>query len=342
MTVFRLPAEWEPHFRTWMIWPCRLDIWGDQIIAAEKSFESVIRAIAEYEPVSLIVTPQQEDRVSLRFNDLRHQVSIVSMEMDDSWARDVLPMFMTSNAGGLKALNWDFNAWGLKFDPYDKDRACGQSVIDTMTSSGELAHFENISTILEGGSVHFDGEGTLLTTKQCLLNKNRNPDLTQEDIESQLKQHFNIEKVIWLEEGLWGDVDTDGHVDVIAAFVKPGTIITMYSEDKSHPNYEIYKKNKAIIQASTDAKGRQIELIEIPQPMTVMWEDAPLPLSYINFYIVNGAVIVPVFDDPHDEKALSTFKSVFPNHDIIPINALSIFRGGGGIHCITMQQPKTY
>ena len=339
MKNFRMPAEWETHLRSWVIWPCRTSIWGDQLDAAKRSFEQVIRAIARFEEVIVIATPELVAEAEARFEDLLPRVQIFAAEVDDSWARDILPMFMTADDGACHALNWRFNAWGEKFSPYEKDQALGQTIVQALLQKNEIDTGIDIEMILEGGSVHFDGEGTLLTTKQCLLNANRNPTLTQSEIEAELKNHFNVDKVIWLDEGLWGDTDTDGHVDVIAAFTQPGTIITLYSEDKNHPNFEIYARNKAILAAETDAKGRPFNLIEIPQPMTVLWEDQPLPLSYINFYIINGAVLVPTFDDPHDEQALEAFKQAFPQHEIIPIDALPIFRGGGGIHCITLQQP---
>ncbi len=339
MSSFRVPAEWEQHTRTWVIWPCRDIIWEGQLELAQQSYEAVIRAVARYEPVCVIVKPTLLEEVTARFIDLDSKVSIFVKEVDDSWARDVMPFFTLNQNGTLSALNWQFNAWGEKFFPYSYDQEIAHHVIDSLKSSGELSTSFSVDMILEGGSVHFDGEGTLLTTKQCLLHKNRNPHFSQDEIESELKKQFSIEKVIWLEEGLSGDVDTDGHVDVIAAFVKPGTVITMSTEDAAHPNYSTYAKNKAVLEKALDAKGRRIEVIEIPQPATQIWDGEPLPLSYINFYIANGAVIVPVFNDVNDEHALSVFRRVFPAYDIVPVYALPLFRGGGGIHCITMQQP---
>lgn len=340
MNSFRMPAEWEPHEGTWMIWPCREEIWGDQIGAAKNSFQQVLTSIARFEPVYLIVGPDQQEEVQQRFEQYEN-VTIVLLPVDDSWARDTLPMFMVSENQELKALNWAFNCWGEKFFPYDQDKMLSERVSDYLANSGKLAAKESFNMVLEGGSVHFDGEGTLLTTKQCLLHTNRNPELSQSDIEEQLKAAFNVEKVIWLEEGVWGDEDTDGHVDVIAAFAGPGKIITMSSEDTSHPNFDIYARNRAVLEAEVDAKGRSFEIIEVPQPMTLLWEDKPLPLSYINFYLVNKGLILPVFDDPHDERAIQILSEAFPDREIVPVDALPIFRGGGGIHCITMQQPQT-
>ncbi|MCZ2723386.1 agmatine deiminase family protein [Marinomonas sp. 15G1-11] len=339
MNAVRMPAEWEKHTRTWVIWPCRTEIWEGQEELAKQSYEKVIRAIAQYESVTVIVNPELFEEVSQRLADIHSTVTFFIKGVDDSWARDVLPFFAVTKDNKLHAINWAFNAWGEKFSPYTKDQEIGDHLIRALDDSEELASFESISMILEGGSVHFDGEGTLLTTKQCLLNANRNPDLSQNEIENNLKHYFGISKVIWLEEGIFGDVDTDGHVDVIAAFVKPGTVITMSTEDTEHPNYSIYMKNKAVLEQSVDAKGRSFNIIEIPQPAPQMWNEQPLPLSYINFYIVNGAVIVPIFNDPNDDIALAIFEQVFPEHNVIPVFALPIFRGGGGIHCITMQQP---
>ncbi|MFT2111912.1 agmatine deiminase family protein [Marinomonas sp. 2405UD68-3] len=339
MNSFRMPAEWEQHARTWVIWPCRDVIWEGQVALAKQSYEDVIRAVARYEPVCVIVKPALLEEVSARLVDVASNVSIFVKEVDDSWARDVMPFFAINKDGSLRAIEWQFNAWGEKFSPYTYDQEISQHVIQHLKSNSDISTSTSIDMILEGGSVHFDGEGTVLTTKQCLLNKNRNPHLSQSDIESVLKKHFSVECVVWLEDGLFGDVDTDGHVDVIAAFASPGTIITMSTDDVAHPNYAIYAKNKDILENTLDARGRPFKIVEIPQPTTQVWNDAPLPLSYVNFYITNGAVIVPVFDDENDELALTVFRRTFPNHDIVPVYALPIFRGGGGIHCITMQQP---
>lgn len=342
MNGFRMPAEWEQHSRTWVIWPCRTEIWEGQEELANRSYEDVIRAIARFEPVTLIVKPDLLHEVSQRFVDIRSEVDFFAKEVDDSWARDVMPLFMVAGNEKLHAINWGFNAWGEKFSPYSYDQEIAAHVIQALKEKNEIESFESIDMILEGGSVHFDGEGTLLTTKQCLLNENRNPHLSKNEIESTLKRAFNVEKIVWLEEGIYGDVDTDGHIDVIAAFVKPGTVITMSTDDVNHPNYAVFAKNKAVLENTLDAKGRSFEVLEIPQPTPQLWDNQPLPLSYINFYIANGAVIVPVFDDPNDEKALAIFGKAFPEHEIVPVFALPIFRGGGGIHCITMQQPALY
>jgi agmatine deiminase len=342
MIGFRMPAEWERHSRTWVIWPCRAEIWEGQEELANKSYEDVIRAIVRFEPVTIIVRPDLFDEVSQRFVDMAPKIDFFVKEVDDSWARDVMPLFMVSANEKLHAINWNFNAWGEKFSPYTYDQKIAEHVMKALKINDEINSFESMDMILEGGSVHFDGEGTLLTTKQCLLHENRNPHLSQNEIELMLKQTFNAEKIVWLEEGVYGDVDTDGHVDVIAAFVKPGTVITMSTEDIDHPNYAVFAKNKAVLENAVDAKGRSLEIVEIPQPTPQLWNEQPLPLSYINFYIANGAVIVPIFNDPNDEKALAIFRDVFPEREIVPVFALPIFRGGGGIHCITMQQPALH
>lgn len=334
-----MPAEWEQHSRTWVIWPCRTEIWEGQEELANKSYEDVIRAVTRFEPVTIIVKPDLFDEVSQRFVDIRSKINFFVKEVDDSWARDVMPLFMVADDKKLHAINWHFNAWGEKFSPYLHDQEIAKHVMQALKASHEIDSFDSMEMILEGGSVHFDGEGTLLTTKQCLLHENRNPHLSQDEIELTLKRAFNVEKIVWLEEGVYGDVDTDGHVDVIAAFVKPGTIITMSTDDVEHPNYAVFAKNKAVLEKAKDAKGRSFEILEIPQPTPQLWNDQPLPLSYINFYIANGAVIVPIFNDPNDEKALAVFRAAFPDHEVVPVFALPIFRGGGGIHCITMQQP---
>jgi len=350
---FRMPGEFEPHEGCWMIWPERTDNWRLGAKPAEKAFINVAEAISRFEPVTMCVSARQF--VNAR-SKLPAHVRVVEMTNNDSWMRDVGPTFVFNDKGGLRAIDWDFNAWGgldggLYF-PWDQDDLIARKV-------AEIADVDRYKAplVMEGGSIHVDGEGTLLTTEECLLNPNRNPRLTKQEIEAYLGDYLNVQKVIWLPRGIYND-ETDGHIDNICCFVRPGVVLLAWTDDLNDPQHEISREAYEVLTKATDAKGRKLEVhkLQLPTPVLISAEegegvdsiDGSMPrkggdrmaASYVNFYIANGAVIAPLFNDPADQPALKKLKELFPGREVIGLYAREILLGGGNIHCITQQQPK--
>lgn len=325
-----MPAEGSAHARCWMAWPCNKARWGERLAGAVEAYTTVAKAIAAFEPMTILAAPECAAGVSLRTGT---GVSVLTVDTEDSWIRDNGPTFVIDGKGGVAGVHWRFNAWGERYPDYAKDAAVGEAVLASLAMRRYRAPL-----VLEGGSIHVDGEGTVLTTEQCLLNPNRNPGLDRGEIEGLLCDFLGAGKVIWLAGGLEGD-ETDGHVDNVACFASPGLVITLTSRDADDGNTGMLEENLARLRSATDAKGRRLEVIEIVQPARVEHEGKRLPLSYINFYLANGAVIAPQFEDPADKAALAALKTAFPDRKIVPVDALDLAYGGGGIHCITQQQP---
>ncbi|WP_444994808.1 agmatine deiminase family protein [Aliikangiella sp. IMCC44359] len=319
----RWPAEWEKHQSTWMIYPCRTEVWTNGIDTAQQAFAQVVNQISEYEKVNLLIL---KEHIASAQKKLSGAVEIFETSLDDSWARDTGPIWIKEGEA-LTALDFQFNAWGNKFDSHQNDQAIAKFITKNSQSS-----YQKIDMVLEGGSVHSNGQGILLTTKECLLNQNRNPLLTQYEIEKNLKNALGAEQVIWLEKGIVGDLDTDGHIDNIACFIDQGTVLTQTAENNSE-NFDIYQQNKQII------LSHSLELIEIPEPQPRYNHGLRLPLSYVNFYILNGAIIMPQFGCSQDDIAFQTIKDFYSDRTVHAIDANEILIGGGGIHCITMQEP---
>ncbi len=329
---YRMPAEWEPHQRCWMAWPCREELWGDGLEAARDAYGEVARAIAAFEPVTMIANPRDVAEVSLQ---LGPGIATFSQEHDDSWMRDNGPTFLVDSRSELAGVDWKFNGWGGKYEPHDLDDKVAEAVIRYVQ-----AELFKAPIVLEGGSIHTDGEGTLLTTEQCLLNPNRNPGIDRKQIEEVLQGYLGVRKVVWLGQGLYND-ETDGHVDNLCCFVRPGVVLLHACRDSSDPNHEVYKDARARLENATDAQGRSFEIVEIEQPRPRKGPKGDkLAASYVNFYIANEGVIIPAFDDPRDEAAFDTIGKCFPDHKVVQVLAGDIVVGGGGIHCITQQQPK--
>jgi agmatine deiminase len=315
-----------------MAWPCREEFWGERLDSAREAYAEVARAIAEFEPVTMIANPENVAEVSLRCGP---GIACLPMAHDDSWLRDNGPSFVIDGHGAIAGVDWRFNAWGEKEHPYDRDAAVAEAILEHLGIAREAAPM-----VLEGGSIHVDGEGTLLTTEECLLNPNRNPDLGRDEIEALLRAYLGVRQVIWLGRGL-GEDKTDGHVDNLACFVQPGMVLALTSDDPEDGNHAALQDNLARLRAATDAKGRELEVIEVAQPARVVGEDGRrLGASYVNFYIANGGVIVPSFEDGKDGAARDTIAACFPGREVRQVPALDIVHGGGGIHCITQQQPK--
>ena len=333
---FTWPAEWAPHARTWMCWPCRVEVWGgpDGLLRARQAFARVARAISTFEPVSMAVRSHDAAEAKLA---TKGKVHLFEVPLDDSWARDMGPTFLRGPAGRSAAVQWRFNAWGNKYQPYAED-----AQLATRIGRSVDARIYAAPLVCEGGAIHTDGEGTLITTEQCLLNANRNPDLTQQEVEERLALFTGARRILWLGEG-FSDDETDGHVDNIACFVAPGRVLVGRPSSKDHPDYEPAAEAARRLKAGRDAEGRSLEVIEVEQPRTTREDHLGriMQSSYVNFYLPNGGVVMPAFDDANDEKAREVIAACFPGRDILQIDALDIVEGGGGIHCITQQEPAS-
>jgi agmatine deiminase len=331
---YAMPAEWAAHKRTWMCWPCRVEAWGgpEGLLRAQQAFARVARAISTFEPVVMIARPQDVPEARLA---CAGKVEMFEAPLDDSWARDMGPTFVTGADGARAGVAWQFNAWGNKYHPYTNDAALGGTIL---ARAGVPIYTAPL--VCEGGAIHSDGEGTLITTEQCLLNENRNANLTRQQIEERLALFTGARRIVWLGEG-FSDDETDGHVDNIACFAAPGRVIVGVPASKSHPDTEPVLEAIRRLGQARDADGRRIEIVEIVQPRKPRadWRGRPLQASYVNFYLPNGGVVMPGFDDPGDEAARAVIADCFPGRDILQIDALDIVEGGGGIHCITQQEP---
>lgn len=351
---YRMPGEFEPHKGCWMIWPERTDNWRLGAKPAQKSFAEVAEAIAKYEEVTMCVSKSQYMAAK---EVLSPKIRIVEMSNDDSWMRDVGPTFVVNNSGDVRGIDWRFNAWGGLVDglyfPWNKDDEVAVKVCEIENKD----YYSLESFILEGGSIHTDGDGTAIVTEACLLDESRNPELSKEEIEKTLKEYLNVDKVLWLPNGIYLD-ETNEHVDNIVHYCAPGVLVLAWTDDKTDPQYPLSKAAFDYLSNEKDAKGRKLEIhkLHIPDEVLITKEesegvdsvDGTLPreegdrqaASYANFYIANKAIILPLFgDEIHDNEAIKTLSKVFPEREIVGISAREIILGGGNIHCITQQQP---
>lgn len=331
---YAMPAEWAPHARTWMCWPCRVEAWGgpEGLLRAKQAYARVARAISSFEPVTMVVRPHDANEARLA---CAGKTDLFEINIDDSWARDTGPSFLLGPEGQRAGTAWQFNAWGNRYHPYTNDAQLAGRILTEMHLRAYQAPL-----VCEGGAIHVDGEGTLMTTEQCLLNPNRNPHLDRQQVEERLALFTGARRIIWLGDG-FSDGETDGHVDNIACFAAPGRVIVGVPATRTHSDYEPVMEAIRRLGEARDAEGRRIEVVEILQPQKPRsdWRGRPLCASYVNFYLANGGVVIPGFDDPHDERARDMMAECFPGRDILQIDALDIVEGGGGIHCITQQEP---
>lgn len=350
---FRMPAEFEEHAKTWMIWPERPDNWRDGAKPAQAAFTAVAEAISEFEDVVMLVSSAQFENCRDR---LPSKIRVLEMSSCDAWARDCGPSFLTNDAGILRACDWTFNAWGGLVDglyfPWDKDDQIARKIC-------ELENVDSYRTdgfILEGGSFHVDGEGTVMTTEMCLLSKGRNPHMNKSQIEQMLCEYLNASKVIWIRDGIDPN-ETNGHLDDLACFARPGEAICIYTDDSAHPFYEASQAAYRYLSQEIDAKGRPLKVHKLCCPKETVTIEADFHIdhvsgsisrskgdiciaSYANFLIVNGGVIVPQYGDVNDALALQQIQKIFPDRKVVGVYTREIVYGGGNIHCITQQQPK--
>ena len=327
-----MPAEWEPHQACLMAWPTRRELWGDVFDEALAEYAAVANAISAFERVVMVAAPGAGKQAAAVLDP---GVEVLELPIDDSWLRDSGPIFVVGPGGSLTAIDFRFNSWGERFLPYDKDAAVTERIAEALGFERRAS-----SIVLEGGSITVDGEGTLITTEQCLLNPNRNPALSRADIEAELRAQLGVDTIIWLPYGHADDAHTDGHVDGVCGFVAPGTVVVQSCEDPQHPDHARMRANRAVLEAARDARGRALRIIELPFYPYFDVEGERTMVSYVNFYVANGGVVVPIADSPLDEPALARLRAAFPDREVVGVRARVIAHGGGGIHCITQQVPS--
>jgi len=331
---FVFAADWSPHARTWMCWPCRPDAWGsaEAMLAGKQATARIARAICDFEPVTMAA--RHEDAAAVKLATAG-KVPVFETLLDDGCARDTGPTFLRGPAGGRGAVQWQFNAWGKKYQAFAND-------VDLATRIARTAdtRFYDGPLVCEGGAIHTDGEGTVITTEQCLLNPNRNPGLSRHAVEQRLSQYTGARRIVWLGSG-FSDMQTDGHVDNIACFVAPGRVLVGVPSSPSLPDAEPVKEAIRRLRDARDAQGRHIEVIEIVQPRRVRfdWRGHVLQTSYVSYYLANGGIVMPAFDDPNDDRAQAVLAECFPGRDILQVEVLDLLQGGGGIHRIALGEP---
>ena len=349
---FHLPAEWERHAGCWMAWPIRPDNWRDGAAPAQRAYAAVAQAIAGAEPVTMAVPPGHLDGARAL---LGPDVGVVELDSDDAWMRDIGPTVVVDDDGERRGVDWVFNAWGGRsgglYAPWDRDDRAAAAVC----RAEGMARYR-APLVLEGGSIHVDGQGTLLTTEQCLLNPNRNPDLSRAQIEDHLRRYTGAETIIWLGDGVWMD-ETDGHVDNLACFVRPGVVALTWTDERDDPQHAISLDARRRLEDAVDARGRSLEIHLVPQPRPrPMTEEeaggievapgtklrpggARLAASYVNFYVADDRVVVPRLDPRLDDEAEALIGDLFPDRATVGVETREILLGGGNIHCITQQIP---
>jgi agmatine deiminase len=349
---YRMPAEFEPHDGCWMAWPERPDNWRLGAGPAQEAFAVVAEAIAASEPVTMAASAAQLERCRAL---LSPAIRVVEVATDDAWIRDTGPTIVVDGGGGRRGVDWRFNAWGGHdgglYASWERDDQVASRVLEI-----EGAGRYRAPLVLEGGSIHVDGEGTVLTTEECLLNPNRNPELSRERIERALCDYLGAEKVVWLGRGVHDD-ETDGHVDNLACFARPGIVLLDWAEDESDPQHAISRNALERLEAATDARGRPFEVVRLPSPGPLSMEDEEaagveatagtqprragdrLAASYVNFYLASSRLVMPLLDERYDDEAAEILRGCFPEREVVGVPAREILLGGGNVHCITQQVP---
>ncbi|MGH6931650.1 MAG: agmatine deiminase family protein [Dongiaceae bacterium] len=330
IVTVRRPGEYEPHARTWMCWPHRPDLYGARLQAMQAGYAEVARAIGAFEPVTMIAHPDHAEQAR---HSLGNSASLVEIPIDDCWARDSGPTFVATGDGGLRGISWRFNAWGRKHSTWNQDDELPERL---------LAH-EGIESrrswlTCEGGSLTSDGEGTLIVTETSILNPNRNPGVSKSFAEAELRAMLGVEKVIWLP-GDPLDLETDGHIDGMCGFVRPGVVLFETNIDPMDPHARILAENLAALRSQTDAKGRKLQIILLAEATDADATSSIFCRSYINLYLPNGGVILPAYGIPADEEARRVVAMAFPDRRVVQVDVNAIAPGGGSVHCITQEQP---
>ncbi len=340
---FRMPAEWEPHEATWLAWPHNRSDWPGKFAPIPWVYCEIVRHLAEAERVRILVNDREAEERARRTLRRAH-VSLEAVEFfrvatNRSWTRDYCPLFVKNAEGAVAAVKWRFNAWA-KYDDWELDDAAGELVARKFGSRVWRPVVGRRRVVLEGGAIEVNGRGTLLATEECLLDRvqARNPGLAREDLERLFAAYLGVRKVLWLGRGIAGD-DTHGHIDDIARFVGPATVAAAVERDPADANYEPLHDNLRRLRAMTNEAGRRLRVIELPMPAPVFFGGQRLPASYLNFYVANGLVLVPTFNDPNDRLAMERLAELFPDRRVVGIYARDLVLGLGTLHCLTMQQP---
>ncbi|MGC3989640.1 MAG: agmatine deiminase family protein [Chthoniobacteraceae bacterium] len=336
---YRMPAEWEPHAATWLSWPKPHGIsFPDSYDQIPPVLAKMVDALADSERVCINVADAEEENtvrgLLQKYKSRLEHVTFHHIPTNEPWCRDHGPIFITRKEEPRMAiLDWQYNAWGWKYPPFDLD-----DVVPTRVSEILGLPLYLPGMVLEGGSIEVNGSGTLLTTKSCLLNPNRNPDLTKKDIEQRMKDFLGVKKILWLGDGIEGD-DTDGHVDDLTRFVSHHHVLTVVEEDEEDANYQALQENFELLQTMKVEDGKPLEVTKLPMPGKIVRDGQRLPASYANFYIANKVVLLPVFADACDPWAIAVLEKVFPDRKIVPIDCRELIWGLGAFHCLTQQQP---
>ncbi len=333
--AYRWPAEWEPHVATWISWPHNRETWPGRFERVRPQMAAMVRTVAEHEPVHVLAGGGEVMASAQSWLGTNSQVFLHDIPTNDAWCRDHGPLFLQAPAGEPPALvDWKYNAWGSKYPPFELDDAVPEHVA---TELGYQRFAPGM--VLEGGSIEGNGDGLLLTTESCLLNRNRNPGWSRAAIERHLRDFLGVEKILWLNGGNLAGDDTDGHIDQLARFVTPTTVVAAAEDDPSDANHAPLARNLAALQAMTDRWGRPLEIVRLPLPRAMFGAGQRLPASYCNFYLANGLCLVPQFDDPADEAACRILGSLLPDHRVVGLPAFDLVWGLGAFHCLTQQQP---
>jgi agmatine deiminase len=334
---YRMPAEWAPHRATYMTWPHNLETWPGKFDPVPAQYAAVVAGLSRFETMRLLIkdaAAAEQAKALLQRADARMgRIEFAHLDTNDSWIRDYGPIFGKRDDGSALALDWKFNSWGEKYGPYDLD-----DVIPRRLAARYGFECLEVPLVLEGGSIDVNGAGSLLTTESCLLNPNRNPDMSKDEIEECLRVYLGVSNILWLGNGIAGD-DTDGHIDDLARFVSRDTIVTVIEEDRADANYQPLADNLERLRAIRDQDGRPFRVETLPMPPALYHDGQRLPASYANFYIANGAVLVPTFGCAADERALSTLARLFPGREVLGFPCLDLVWGLGTIHCLSQQHP---
>jgi agmatine deiminase len=339
---YRMPAEWEPHAATWLAWPHRRSDWPGKFEPIPWVYAEIVRALTRHERVNLVVRARMRVRVEAILTTAGVDVSKVGFftkATDRSWVRDSGPIFVVNDTGGRAALDWHFNGWA-KYPDWTRDDLLPEFVASQLGLRRWQPTHKDRRVVLEGGSIDVNGHGLLLTTEECLLSKvqERNPPFGRADYERVFADYLGVKKVLWLGRGIAGD-DTHGHVDDLARFVNPRTVVAVVEDDPADENYKATRENLERLRGMTDVDGSKLEVVPLPMPAAVEFEGQRLPASYANFYIANGVVIVPTFNNPMDRVALGTLAELFPGREVVGIHCVDLVWGFGTLHCMTQQEP---
>lgn len=340
---YRMPAEWEPHEATWIAWPHQRDDWPGKFEAIPWVYAEIVRQLHLSEPVRILVNGGRGEQLARRVLERMpldwKRIEFCHIRTDRVWARDYGPMFVLDSDGRSAIADWQFNGWA-KYPNWQRDNAVARKASELLGLPRITPRFQNRPVVLEGGSIDVNGAGLLLTTEECLLSpvQERNPGLDRSAYESLFAQYLGVHKVLWLGRGIAGD-DTHGHVDDLARFVGPRTVVTVVEEDAADPNYEPLHDNLGRLRDMTDLDGKPLDVVPLPMPGPVMFDGQRLPASYANFSIANDRVLVPTFNDPQDRRALGILADLFPGRVVAGVHAVDLVWGLGTLHCLTQQQP---